>query len=179
MNLYKVGTKSFTLAFFLRLTGLLTLALFLRFARLGPGAVQAQGQKYPPLSEYMMASDEEIALDRSVAPENVSSRATVKILTTSGYKVAAEGDNGFVCMVMRGWSAPLRTNSFLQLRSISLNSPVNGRVIEREAALPHHFFQVTIAESITQIPAHAEKDDFALVMTPFEWIGFGHSRLPV
>jgi hypothetical protein len=23
------------------------------------------------------------------------------------------------------------------------------------------------------------KDDFALVMTPFEWIGFGHSRLPV
>jgi len=52
-------------------------------------------------------------------------------------------------------------------------------MIEREAALLYHFFEVTIAESITQIPAHAEKDDFALVMTPFEWIGFGHSRLPV
>jgi len=32
----------------------------------------------------------------------------------------------------------------------------------------YHFFEVTIAESITQIPAHAEKDDFAMVMTPFE-----------
>jgi len=52
-------------------------------------------------------------------------------------------------------------------------------VIEREAALPHHFFEVTIAESITQIAAYAEKDDFGLVLTPFEWIGFGHSRLPV
>jgi hypothetical protein len=52
-------------------------------------------------------------------------------------------------------------------------------MIDREAALPHHFLQVTIAESITQIPAYAEKDDFALVMTPLEWIGFGHSRLPV
>ena len=51
--------------------------------------------------------------------------------------------------------------------------------IEREAALPHHFLQITIAEGITQIPAYAEKDNFALVMTPFEWIGFGHSRLPV
>jgi len=48
---------------------------------------------------------------------------------------------------------------------------VNGRVIELEAALPHHFYEVTIAESITQIPAYAEKDDFALVIMPFEWIG--------
>jgi len=40
-------------------------------------------------------------------------------------------------------------------------------------------FEATIAEVITQIPAYAEKDDFALVMTQFEWIGFGHGRLPV
>src|SRR5262245_20173994 len=73
----------------------------------------------------------------------------------------------------------VRTNSFLQLRSISLNPPVNRRVIEQEPALPNHFFDVTIAESITQIPAYAEKDDFALVVTPFEWIGFGHGRLLV
>jgi hypothetical protein len=52
-------------------------------------------------------------------------------------------------------------------------------VIEREAALPHHFFEVTIDEGITQIPSYTEKDDFALVMTPLEWIRFGHSRLPV
>src|SRR5262249_20601059 len=72
----------------------------------------------------------------------------------------------------------VRTNSFLQLRCISLNPPVNRREIDREAAFTHNFFEVTIAEGITEIPAYAEKDDFALVMTPFEWIGFGHSRLP-
>jgi hypothetical protein len=48
-----------------------------------------------------------------------------------------------------------------------------------EAALPHHFFEITIAESITQIPPYAEGDDFVLIMTTFEWIGFSHSRLPV
>ena len=66
------------------------------------------------------------------------------------------------------WTNWSRTNSFLQIRSICLNPPVNRRVIEREAALSHHFFEVTIAEGITQIPAYAEKDNFALVMTPFE-----------
>jgi len=51
--------------------------------------------------------------------------------------------------------------------------------IDREAALPYHFLEVTIAEGITQIPAYAEKDYFVLVMTQFEWIRFSHSRLPV
>src|SRR3989441_4727153 len=54
----------------------------------------AQGPKYPPLSDYMMAQEAEVALARSAAPEKVSAHATVKILTTSGYKVAAQGDNG-------------------------------------------------------------------------------------
>jgi hypothetical protein len=50
-----------------------------------------------------------VALARSAAPANISERATIKVLTTSGYQVAREGDNGFVCMVMRGWSAPTYT----------------------------------------------------------------------
>jgi hypothetical protein len=57
----------------------------------------------------MMTLDEEVDLARSAAPEKVSGSATVKILTASGYKVAAQGHNGFVCMVMRGWSAPTFT----------------------------------------------------------------------
>jgi hypothetical protein len=52
-------------------------------------------------------------------------------------------------------------------------------VIKREAALPHHFLDVMTPERITQIPAYAEEYDFALVMTLFEWVGFGDSRLPV
>jgi hypothetical protein len=68
--------------------------------------VRGQSAKYPPHSEYMMTPEAEIALARSAAPENVSAHATVKILTASGFKVAAQGDNGFVCIVMRGWGAP-------------------------------------------------------------------------
>jgi len=48
-------------------------------------------------------------LARSAAPENVSAHATVKVLTAAGYKVATQGDNGFVCIVMRGWGAPTFT----------------------------------------------------------------------
>ena len=71
----------------------------------------AQGPKYPPLSEYMMAPEAEVALAKSAAPEKISAHATVKILTTSGYKVAAQGNNGFVCIVMRGWAATISTTA--------------------------------------------------------------------
>jgi hypothetical protein len=52
-----------------------------------------------------MSRDAEIALARSAAPERISARATIKVLTSAGFEVAAKGDNGFVCMVMRSWSA--------------------------------------------------------------------------
>src|SRR5688500_18645038 len=78
-------------------------------AGLNAAIVSAQGPKYPPLSEYMMPREAEVALARSAAPANISDRATIKVLTTSGLQVAREGNNGFVCMVMRGWSAPTFT----------------------------------------------------------------------
>jgi hypothetical protein len=65
----------------------------------------AQGRKYAPFSEYEMPRDAEIALARSAAPENISSHATIKVLTPNGYEIAVEGDNSFLCMVMRSWSA--------------------------------------------------------------------------
>ena len=68
----------------------------------------AQG-KYPPIADYLMPRDAEIALARSAAPPIVADRATVKVLTASGYEVARQGDNGVVCMVMRGFSAPTYT----------------------------------------------------------------------
>src|SRR6266699_1122609 len=96
----------------------------------------AQGPKYPPLSDYMMAQEAEVALARSAAPENVSAHATVKILTTSGYKVAAQGDNGFVCIVMRGWAAPTFTPApfrdlvyYAKLRAPICFNPVASRTV--------------------------------------------------
>jgi hypothetical protein len=49
-------------------------------------------------------------------------------------------------------------------------------MIEREAALPHHFFEVAIAAGVAQIPADAEKDDLGLILTPLEGIGFSHGQ---
>lgn len=99
-------------------------------------AVWAQGPKYPPLSEYMMAPEAEVALARSAAPEKVSARATVKILTTSGYKVTAQGDNGFVCIVMRGWAAATSAGApdrdlvyYAKLRAPICFDPVASRTI--------------------------------------------------
>jgi len=65
--------------------------------------------QYPPLREYLMPREAEIALARSAAPPNITNKATIKVLTEAGYQVAKQGDNGFVCLVMRGWSAPTFT----------------------------------------------------------------------
>ena len=67
-------------------------------------SMKAQEAKYPPLSEYVMDRDAEIALAKSAAPDFVSDHATIKVFTVSGFQTAHEGDNGFVCMVMRGFT---------------------------------------------------------------------------
>jgi hypothetical protein len=72
-------------------------------------AQSAPPHRYPPLREYLMSRDAEIALARSAAPMTITDRATIKVLTDSGYRVDRAGDNGFVCLVLRGWSAPTFT----------------------------------------------------------------------
>jgi hypothetical protein len=77
-----------------------------------------QEMKYPPLSAYLMARDAEISLAKSAAPASISDHATIKVLTNSGFEVAHEGDNGFVCFVMRGFTgAPTFTP--IQVRIMS------------------------------------------------------------
>ena len=104
----------------------LTVVLVFLLAAFDASTMQAQNPKYPPLSEYMMTAEAEIALARSAAPENVSAHATVKILTASGYKVAAQGDNGFTCLVMRGWSAPTYTPA--QFRDLVYHAGVRAPI---------------------------------------------------
>jgi hypothetical protein len=89
-------------------------------------AVWTQGRTYPALSEYMMPRDAEMALARSAAPAAISDRATIRVLTASGYQVARDGDNGFVCMVMRGWSAPTYTPA--QFRDLVYDAKVRAPV---------------------------------------------------
>src|SRR5215468_11776289 len=85
--------------------------------------VSAQQQ---PLSEYLMPRDAEIALAKSAAPANISGHATIKVLTASGFEVVQQGNNGFVCMVMRGWSAPTYTPA--QFRNLVYDATVRAPI---------------------------------------------------
>ena len=120
-----------------------TLVLVSVFLTLGATVVLAQspkspppGPKYPPLNEYMMTREAEVSLARSAAPDHISAHATVKILTTSGYRVAVQGENGFVCLVMRGWTAPTYTPApfrnfvyYSKLRAPICFDPVASRTV--------------------------------------------------
>ena len=105
----------------------LAFLLALALHTLGAAGMRAKGNAhYPPLSEYLMARDAEIALARSAAPAGVSDRATIKILAKSGYEVAHEGDNGVVCMVLRGFSAPTYTPA--QFRDLVYDATVHAPI---------------------------------------------------
>jgi hypothetical protein len=77
-----------------------------------PGLTQAQEPKHGPYSamapvkQYMIANArDEIALARSAAPPSISQDAEVLVLGEHGYRTAVKGNNGFVCMVERSWTA--------------------------------------------------------------------------
>ena len=83
-------------------------------------AWQAQGQDaktlYPsmaPLEQYLMADrSAEIALAPSPAPESISHDAEVLVLGRRGYETAVKGQNGFVCIVERSWTAEIDNPDF-------------------------------------------------------------------
>jgi hypothetical protein len=85
-----------------------------------PGVMwQAQAQdaktRYPnmaPLDQYLTDRNTEIALARSAAPESISRDAEVMVFGRHGYEIAADGKNGFVCMVERSWTAGIDDPDF-------------------------------------------------------------------
>ena len=114
----------------------------------GLNAAAIRGQsKYPPLDQYLMPRDAEIALARTAAPPSISDRATIKILTKSGYEVARDGDNGIVCMVMRGFSAPTYTPA--QFRDIVHDSAIRAPICftppAARSAMPYYELRTRLA----------------------------------
>jgi hypothetical protein len=102
------------------------------FGLLAIHAAAAEAErKYAPFSEYEMERSAEIALARSAAPERISSRATIKVLTRAGFEVAVKGDNGFVCMVVRSWSAApdVQTTFYAKLRAPTCFDPIAARTV--------------------------------------------------
>ena len=108
------------------LTRILTVAGAIVVALAVSTATTVADSRYPSLREYLMPQDEEIALARSAAPADIANHATIEVLTESGYQVVSEGENGFVCMVMRGWSAPTYTPE--QVRDLVYDSAVRAPI---------------------------------------------------
>jgi hypothetical protein len=66
-----------------------------------------------PIDQYLMSDrSAEIAMARSAAPEAIARNAKVLILGRHGYETAAEGKNGFVCVVNRSWMLPFDNPEF-------------------------------------------------------------------
>jgi hypothetical protein len=109
--------------------------------------VHAQESTYPPINEYLMPRDAEIVLARSAAPGGISDRATIKVLTKSGFEVAREGDNGVVCMVMRGFSAPTYTPA--QFRNLvydpTVRAPICFTAPAARTAMPYYELRTKLA----------------------------------
>jgi len=106
----------------------------------------AQG-KYPPVDAYLMPRDAEIALARSAAPPALADRASVKVLTKSGFEVAQEGDNGLVCLVMRGFSAPTYTPAAFRaiVYDPAIHAPICFAAPAVRAVLPYYELRTKLA----------------------------------
>ena len=105
---------------------------------LGTWRAQALDAKTPypsmaSLDQYLMTDrDAEIALARSAAPESISRDAKILVLGRHGYETAAEGKNGFVCVVERAWGAPSDHPEFWNPKvraPICLNPPAARSVL--------------------------------------------------
>ena len=74
----------------------------------GLAAAQSEKDAYPamaPLEQYLISDQKsEIAMARSAAPSSTSDNAEVMVLGHEGYKTAAKGTNGFLCIVERSWA---------------------------------------------------------------------------
>jgi hypothetical protein len=70
---------------------------------------QVKMTPYPamaPLDRYLIHDEKaEIALARTAAPPSISNGAEARVLGPAGYRTAAKGSNGFVCIVERSWGA--------------------------------------------------------------------------
>jgi hypothetical protein len=115
-----------------------------------------------PIEQYRMTSPaEEIALAKSAAPPSVSDKASVEVLSSSGYKTAVTGTNGFVCIVERAWANDFNSPDFW-------NPKVRAPICFNEAA----------AQSV--LPVYLKRTEWVLAGLSHDEIGkrnhaaFGH-----
>jgi len=119
--------------------------------------------KMAPIEQYLMDRDAEISLARSAAPDAISHDASVIVLTRHGYETAAEGKNGWVCWVGRGWMAMFDHPEFWnpKIRAADCLNPPAARTV-----LPYAYKRTELIlaghskeEVITAIKAAIDKKE--------------------
>jgi hypothetical protein len=155
-----------------------------------PAILRAQAPHYPPLRDYLMPRDSEITLAKTAAPENISSRATIKVLTASGFQSVHAGDNGFVCVVMRGWAAPTYTPAQFRdfVYDATLRAPICFDPVAAKSVLPYYELRSSLGmqgknpDQMTEAVGTAyatgrlpkrEAVSFAYMFSPHQMLGRG------
>jgi hypothetical protein len=99
----------------------------------------AADDRYPamaPVSRYLIADRaEEIRLARSAAPASIADQATVLALGALGYETAAEGTNGFVCIVGRSWDMSFDSPQFWNPK---VRTPECFNAVSARSVLPRY-----------------------------------------
>lgn len=115
-----------------------SIAFVLSFFAAWQAKAQDGKTAYPamaPLEQYLMPDrNEEIKLARSAAPDSISQDAEVLVLSKHGYETAAQGKNGFVCLVERGWTAGINDPDFWNPKTrgpLCLNPPAARSYLPR------------------------------------------------
>ena len=126
---------------------------------------QAQDAKTPypsmaPVQQYMMDRNAEIALARSAAPESISRNAEVMVMGAHGYETAVKGENGFVCVVERGWTAGIDDPDFW-------NPKLRGPICFNAAAA-RTYLPLTIKKTELVLAGKSKAEMFAGIKAAFD-----------
>jgi hypothetical protein len=120
---------------------------FVVSALLTASSLSAEPRAYPPIGNYLMPRADEVRLAKSAAPAAIADRATIKVLTASGYVVAQNGDNGAVCLVMRGFTGPTYTPAALRdiVYDATIRAPICFMPDAARVVLPYYELRTTLA----------------------------------
>ena len=118
------------------------------------GGAAAPYAAMAPVAQYLMADrNAEIALARSAAPPAISDDATVMVLTRDGYEAAAQGRNGFVCLVERSWMSPF---DFPEFWNPKMRGPICYNPPAARSILPRTLKRTALALAGRSKPAMLE-----------------------
>ena len=124
-------------------------ALILAWGAAAP--VRAASYPQVPIAQYRMDRTAEIALARSAAPPSISGDATVLVLGAAGYEVAAQGKNGFTCLVEHSWNSSFDDPEFWNPKIVA---PICFNAAATKSVLPDYLGRtkgVIAGASVTQI----------------------------